>query len=46
MTEAEQRADRMVAAMMPALAAFHRAHSPDAGYAPYRYNAMNDAGRS
>lgn len=45
MTEAERRAARMVAAMMPALEAFHRAHSPDAGYAPYRYNAMNDAGR-
>ena len=46
MTEAERKADRMVAAMMPALEAFHRAQSPDAGYAPYRYNAMNDASRS
>ncbi|MEM5471766.1 amidohydrolase family protein [Hoeflea sp. AS60] len=43
MTEADQKADRMAAAMMPALEAFHRAHSPDEGYAPYRFNAMHDA---
>lgn len=43
MTEAEQRAERMVADMTPALEAFHRAHSPDEGYAPYRFNAMHDA---
>ncbi|PHR17112.1 MAG: cytosine deaminase [Hoeflea sp.] len=46
MTEVERKADRMVATMMSALTAFHRTHSPDEGYAPYRYNAMNDAGRS
>jgi 5-methylthioadenosine/S-adenosylhomocysteine deaminase len=43
MSDAEQKADRMVAAMMPVLEAFHRAHSPDGGYAPYRFNAMHDA---
>lgn len=45
MSEAERKADKMVAAMMPALEGFHRAHSPDDGYAAYRFNAMNDAGQ-
>ena len=42
MTPAEAHAEKMVAALMPALEAFHRTHSPDQGYAPYRFNAMND----
>lgn len=39
--EAEARS--MVKAVQPYLEAFHRAHSPAAGYRPYRYNAMNDS---
>ena len=46
MTEIERKADTMVAKMMPVLEAYHRTHSPDGGYAPYRFNAMNDAGHS
>ena len=42
-TPAEQHAEAMIAAAMPALEAFHRAHTPTSGYRSYRYNAMGDS---
>lgn len=42
-TAAEIHAEAMVAAMMPALEAFQRAHVPAGGHRSYRYNAMGDS---
>ena len=43
LTPEEREARRMVAALMPHLEAFHRAHTPD-GYRPYRVNALDPRG--
>lgn len=43
LTAAESEAEAMVAAMMPAFEAYHRAHTPSGSYRSYRFNAMGDA---
>jgi 5-methylthioadenosine/S-adenosylhomocysteine deaminase len=42
LTASEIEAETMVAAMLPALEAYHRQFTPSSGYRSYRFNAMND----